>query len=117
MREKGWFGILQNLTYLTQVGLSMATPIVLLLLGCAWLVKNTGVGEWIFVPAIVLGLGAGASSFAAFARHVTRRSVAVPAKPAAPAGREPRGTLSEAGKTIPELQGGETHENPKDRRA
>ena len=33
MKKKGWFSVLQNLSWLTQLGLSLAAPPVLCLLG------------------------------------------------------------------------------------
>ena len=36
MKKKGWFSVLQNLSWLTQLGLSLAAPPVLCLLGAAW---------------------------------------------------------------------------------
>lgn len=74
MRKSGWLSILQGVSYLTQVGLSIATPLVLMLLLAGWLVRATGLGAWVYVPGLVLGLGAGACSFAAFARYVTRKN-------------------------------------------
>ena len=35
MKKKGWFSVLQNLSWLTQLGLSLAAPPVLCLLGAA----------------------------------------------------------------------------------
>ena len=37
MKKKGWFSVLQNLSWLTQLGLSLAAPPVLCLLGAGWL--------------------------------------------------------------------------------
>jgi len=37
VKKKGWFSVLQNLSWLTQLGLSLAAPPVLCLLGAGWL--------------------------------------------------------------------------------
>ena len=74
MRKSNWFSALQYLTYLSQVGLSLAAPIVLCLLGATWAVNRFGVGEWVYLLAIVLGIGGGVSAFVSFARYVSRQS-------------------------------------------
>lgn len=74
LHKKQWFSVLSALTYLTQVGLSIATPLVLCLLGAWWLNARFGVGEWIFIVGIVLGLGGGVSSFVSFARYFQRKN-------------------------------------------
>lgn len=76
MHKSGWLPMMQGLSYLTQVGLSFATPVVLMLLLASWLTRRVGVGAWVYVPALILGLGAGVCSFAGFARYVTRKSAA-----------------------------------------
>ncbi len=68
VKRREWMEILRGLTWLTQVGLSFAVPVVLCLLGANWLCDRFSVGAWIYLPAVVLGLGAGAASFASFAR-------------------------------------------------
>ena len=74
MKHREWMEILRGLTWLTQVGISFAVPIVLCLLGANWLCAHFGVGAWIYLPAIVLGLGAGGASFASFARQAAARA-------------------------------------------
>jgi hypothetical protein len=41
----------------------MATPPVLALLFAWWLTTHTGVGAWVYIPAVILGIGAGGVSF------------------------------------------------------
>ncbi len=41
----------------TQFGLSIIVPPLLLLFGAAWLRESFGLGEWISLVAIVLGIG------------------------------------------------------------
>lgn len=74
MRQKGWFSVLKNLSFLTQVGVSIAAPIVLCLLLANWLVMRCGWGTWVFVVAAVLGIGGGVSAFWQFAGVVRRQS-------------------------------------------
>lgn len=74
MKKNGWFSALQNLTWLTQLGLSLAVPPILCLLAANWLSKRFGLGEWVFLVAIILGIGAAASTFAGFARMFARKN-------------------------------------------
>ena len=73
MHKNSWLKVMRHLSWLTQVGFSMASPLVLLLLGAHWLVNSHGWGVWVYVAAIVLGIGAGASSFAQFAGFFKRQ--------------------------------------------
>lgn len=74
MKKDGWFAALQNLTWLTQLGLSLAVPPILCLMAADWLSKQFGLGEWVFLAAVVLGIGGAASTFAGFARMFVRRN-------------------------------------------
>lgn len=55
--KKG-FGFLKNIVWLTQLGLSVAAPIVLGVLGSVWLRDRFGLGGWVVVVGTVLGVGA-----------------------------------------------------------
>ena len=74
MKKDGWFAALQNLTWLTQLGLSLATPPVLCLMGAEWLSRRFGLGPWVFNAAIVAGVGAAICTFMEFARMFRRRN-------------------------------------------
>ncbi len=74
MKRSGWFSALQNLSFLTQFGLSVASPLVLCLLCAAWIVKRFGVGTWVYLPALILGLGGGACAFLEFIKLVQRKA-------------------------------------------
>lgn len=52
--------ILKNLSILTQLGLSLIMPVLLCLFLCWFLVNRFGLPGWIFIPGLVLGLGASA---------------------------------------------------------
>ncbi len=53
---------MRNLTMLTQVGLSLITPLVACLLLCWWLTRRFELGGWIFIPGFFLGLGGSCST-------------------------------------------------------
>lgn len=74
MKKSGWFAALQNLTWLTQLGLSLAVPPILCLVAADWLAKRFDLGAWVFVVAIFLGIGGSASTFAQFARMMARKN-------------------------------------------
>ena len=57
---KGWYKALEDLVWLTQLGLNMLLPLVRCLAGCWWAVEHWGWPEWLFLPAVLLGLAAGA---------------------------------------------------------
>ena len=54
---KQWSEILRNVTMLSQLGLSLITPLLLCLAVCWLIVSNTGVGGWIFIPGFFFGMG------------------------------------------------------------
>lgn len=64
--------VLQNIVYFTQLGLSIATPPVLCLMGAIWLQKRFTLGDWVLIAAIVLGFGAGVSNFIQFLKHMKK---------------------------------------------
>ena len=71
---KDWMGALENIVWLTQLGLSVLLPPVFFLWLAWWLTSSRGMGGWVYVPALVLGLGCGASSFFRFCRMVQRKA-------------------------------------------
>lgn len=74
MKRSGWLSVLQGASYLTQLGLSIAVPIILPLLGAGWLVRRFGLGSWIYLLALVLGLGTAACTFWEFVKMVQRKA-------------------------------------------
>lgn len=40
-----------------QFGLSLVIPVLACVYGAWWLTEHTGVGGWVFIPALILGLG------------------------------------------------------------
>ncbi|MCI2047501.1 MAG: AtpZ/AtpI family protein [Faecalibacterium sp.] len=69
-----WMKALGNIVWLTQLGLSILLPPVICLWGCAWLVNSRGAPAWLYVPALVLGLGAGAQNFWKFAKMMMKKA-------------------------------------------
>ena len=55
---KGWNEILAQLTMLGQLGLSLATPILMCLAICYLLCTRLHAPLWIYLPGMILGLGA-----------------------------------------------------------
>lgn len=66
--------MMQIVVYITQFGISLALPLVLCLWGANWLQTRYALGSWIFIPAIILGLGGAASSFVSFAKYFKRHN-------------------------------------------
>ena len=60
---------LEDLVWLTQLGLNLLLPLVLCLGGCWWAVNHWGWPMWVYIPAILLGLAAGAQNFWVFAKE------------------------------------------------
>ena len=54
---KQWSEILRNVTMLSQLGLSLITPLLLCVAVCWLIVSKTGVGSWIFIPVFFFGMG------------------------------------------------------------
>ena len=65
---KGFYHVLEDLVWLTQLGLTMLLPLVMCLGGCWWAVEHWGWPQWCFLPAVLLGLASGAQNFWVFAR-------------------------------------------------
>jgi len=66
---KGWYKALEDIVWLTQLGLNMLLPLVMCLGGCWWAVNNWNWPEWLFLPAVLLGLAAGAQNFWVFCKE------------------------------------------------
>lgn len=50
---------MDNMMLLTQLGLSIAVPPLLCLYAAGWLRDRLGLGAWILIPALVLGIASG----------------------------------------------------------
>ena len=71
---KGWYRALEDLVWLTQLGLNLLLPLVLCLGGCWWAVNHWSWPMWAYIPAIVLGLAAGGQNFWVFAKEHLKRA-------------------------------------------
>ena len=71
---KGLYKVLEDLVWLTQLGLTMLLPLVMCLGGCWWAVTRWGWPMWLYLPAVLLGLAAGGQNFWVFARGRLRRT-------------------------------------------
>ena len=71
---KGWYKALEDLVWLTQLGLNMLLPLVMCLGGCWWAVSHWGWPMWVYLPAVLLGLAAGAQNFWVFVKERLDRS-------------------------------------------
>ena len=66
--------VLRYLSSLTQLGLSIAVPPILCIFFGLWLQKKWGVGDWVIVVCLLVGLVSGACSFASFIRTARFRA-------------------------------------------
>lgn len=57
---KQWNDIFKQLAMLSQVGLSLITPLLLCLAGSWWLSARIGLGGWIYIPGFFFGMGGSA---------------------------------------------------------
>jgi len=68
-----WVRALSRITLLTQLGLSLVVPPVLLVLGALWLQEKDAVGDWILLCAILAGILSGGCSVYNLLRAELRR--------------------------------------------
>ena len=59
---------------LGQLGLNIIIPIILCVLACWFLTNNLGVGEWVFIPGLILGIGGAFMSGYKFYLSETKKS-------------------------------------------
>ncbi len=65
---------LEDLVWVSQLGLSLMMPLLLLMGLCYWLTTSVGVGHWVYLPGFLFGIGAGATSFWSFWQMTQRRN-------------------------------------------
>ena len=68
------FRFLKNLVWMTQLGLSIAAPLVLCILGAVWLRDRFGWGGWVVALGILIGLGAAVSSLWSSFKSIQRQA-------------------------------------------
>ena len=66
--------ILKNLSLLTQVGLTVACPLIICIWGGSWLKTRFNLGDWVVLLGIILGIGSSVSGLAEFIRQQSRRA-------------------------------------------
>lgn len=66
------FSAMKYLSFLTQLGLSIITPILLCILGAVWLQNRFHLGGWVLIVGILLGVGGGCSAFYQFYQFIQR---------------------------------------------
>ncbi|MBQ7859111.1 MAG: AtpZ/AtpI family protein [Faecalibacterium sp.] len=70
----GMYKLLEDIMWLTQLGFSILFPLVFFLWLAHWLVTSHGWPMWVYVPAIVLGLGCAARTFWVFAQRMLKKA-------------------------------------------
>ena len=48
---------LSNIAYIGQLGLSLIMPLLLMMLLCWVLTSKAGLGDWVYIPGFILGIG------------------------------------------------------------
>lgn len=71
---KDFYKAMENLIWVTQLGLSLLLPPVFFLGLAHWLVTRWGWPVWVWLPAILLGLATAAVTFRSFAARWLRDS-------------------------------------------
>ena len=69
----GWYKAFEYITWVFQLGFSLLFPPVCCAAACWWLTVRLGVGYWVWVPGMVLGLAVAAATFASFVRYWIRQ--------------------------------------------
>ena len=57
--DKDLIRLVSRISLITQLGLSLVTPPLLLLLGALWLQDRFGIGDWLLLCAILAGVLSG----------------------------------------------------------
>ena len=60
---KGLYKALEDIVWLTQLGLNMLLPLLLCLGGCWWATTHWAWPEWVYLPGIFSGAGRGGTKF------------------------------------------------------
>lgn len=72
MKRSSSFLVLKYIVWVTTLGLSLVTPLVLCVLGANWLRTRFALGIWIILLGIALGLGGAGVNLMKFL-HFTER--------------------------------------------
>ncbi len=71
---RSWTKTFKYLSWLTQLGVSVAAPPLLCIWICWQLQRRFGLGEWLMILGILFGLGGSISSAAGFYRMTRRQA-------------------------------------------
>ncbi len=73
-KGKQVWSVLRYLTYFTQVGITMVTPPLLGVFGALWLRKRFGLGNWVVIFGILLGIAVALCGLRDFLRLTEREA-------------------------------------------
>lgn len=71
-KQAQWFQIVRMAMSVTQLGLSVAAPLVLCVLAAFWLRRQFALGGWVMVVGLVLGLGGMGLTFYKYLRSLMK---------------------------------------------
>ena len=57
---------------ISQVSISMLTPVFMMILFCTWLKDKYGLGNWVIIAGLLLGVGSGFSSIWTYVKRFLR---------------------------------------------
>ncbi len=60
---------MRDLVWLTQLGMSVISPLLVFTLGSVWLQNHFSLGKWVVIVGVLLGLSGSVSAGVSFARH------------------------------------------------
>ena len=78
---KKWADIIEKLTMLTQLSLSLVTPLLLCLGLCWWSSNRWSLGGWIYLIGFFFGIGGGAVTAWKFGQSVLRHQKRIETEP------------------------------------
>ena len=79
---KSWMKVMQDVAWLTQLGVSVTAPPLLCAGAAGWLSARAGLPAWVMLPALLLGFGGSAASVWGFYRYMQRKATRKKAPPA-----------------------------------
>ena len=65
---KSW----RYLTLVSQLAISMVTPVLLMIFVCTWLKNKYSLGDWVVMAGMLLGIGSGLSSVWTYLKRFLR---------------------------------------------
>ena len=65
--------VMRQIVMIGQFGLSLIIPTLLCLLLSSWLCNRFGIGNWIYIPGFILGLGSSFSTAFNFYKSVMKK--------------------------------------------